>query len=58
MNKQGKEINKTIQDIKVEKESTKKTQTERNPEMKKFRNLNRNLRDKLHQQNTRNGVEK
>lgn len=37
-NQQWKEMNETVQDQKVEKESMKKTQAEQNLETKKFRN--------------------
>lgn len=50
-------MKKTIQELKAKIESIKKTQTERNMEIKKFRNLNRNLKGKPHQQNTENGRE-
>ena len=54
-NKEWKEMDKTAQNMKVEIESIKKTQTEENQEIKKFRTLNRNLRGKPYQQNARDG---
>ena len=48
------ENNKTVQDLKVEMEPIKKTQTEGHEQ---FRNANRNLEGKSHQQNTRDEIE-
>ena len=53
--KQGKEINKTVQDLKMEIESIKKTQTEGNPRDGKSREKNNKY--KHHQQSTADGKE-
>jgi hypothetical protein len=53
-----KEIHKAVQDLKVEVEAIKKTQTEEILEMKKPREENRNNRCKHHQQNTEDRREK
>lgn len=41
----------------MEIEVVKKTETEGIPKMEKFRKPNRNYRGKLHQQNTKEGME-
>ena len=52
-----KEINKTVQDLKVEIESLKKNTNWGNPGDRKHREENRNNRCKNHQQNTGDGRE-
>lgn len=56
--KQWKKMIKRLQDLKMEIELIKKTHAEENLEIKiYFRKLNRNLRDKLLQHNTKDGRE-
>lgn len=51
-----KEINKTVQDLKMEIEAIKNTQTG-NPGDRKLRKENRSYRGKNHPQSTRDGKE-
>ena len=55
--KQIQEINKTVQDLKMEIETIKKTKNGVNPGHGTPRKENRNYRHKLHQPNTRDGIE-
>jgi hypothetical protein len=56
-NEQRKEINKTVQDLKLKKESIMETKMKKILEIKKSKNLNRAYRGKIHQLNTRDGRE-